>query len=93
VPLTTHNAGVLVTPADSSHREGTNPMAAKEVFVEIKKACWIAGVQQGVGSIVKMKENDANLCKGLGRGVIVNAKEEKHVPFTKKSAVEAKAAK
>lgn len=62
-------------------------MAYREVFVEITKACWHAGKQHGVGSIVKMKENDANLCLGLGRAKLSDAKSEKFVSFGKKAEV------
>jgi hypothetical protein len=69
------------------------PMAQKEVFVEITRACWVYGVQVGVGSIVKMKENDANMCKGLGKAKDSEAKAEKLVAFKKPEAKSEKAGK
>ena len=64
-------------------------MAQKDVFVEILRHCWIKGVDCGVGSVVKLPQNEANLCIGLKKGKIASATSEKHVPHVKKEAAKA----
>lgn len=60
-------------------------MAQKDVFVEVTKPMWHAGICHGIGSVVKMKENEANLCKGRGRAKLSDAKAEKHMIFGHKA--------
>jgi len=87
--LVTHNTGALVAPVSDSNLTRSDLMATKEVFVEILKPCWIKGVDCGTGSIVKLPQNEANLCAGLKKGKIVNAAGEKIVPHAKPAAAKA----
>lgn len=60
-------------------------MAKKEIFIEVLKPCWMNGVQHGIGSVVKVAENDGLMAIGLKKAKLSGAKDEKFVAFGKKA--------